>query len=99
MEVTTLQLVAASCMSSVQESWVWKLMSCEAHGESVGTIQSHGDRKGALVNTRSQPLWMGNGLSGSCGDAYLIQESIEHSHHAREETMCMVFESQTQASP
>ena len=29
-EVTTLQLVAVSCVSSVQESWVWKLMTCEA---------------------------------------------------------------------
>ena len=29
----------------------------------LGTISSHGDRQGAPVNTRSQPLRMGNGLS------------------------------------
>ena len=29
-EVTTLRLVAVSCMSSVQEFWVWKLMTCVA---------------------------------------------------------------------
>ena len=29
-EVAALRLVAVSCMSSVQESWSWKLMTCEA---------------------------------------------------------------------
>ena len=33
-----------------------------------------------------------------CGNAYLVRESLEHSHHAREETLCMVLESQAQAS-
>ena len=53
----------------------------------------------APINTRSQPLRMGNGLSGRLRGCTLDQESIEHSHHAREETVCMVLESQTQASP
>ena len=67
--------------------------------ESAGTISSHGDRQGALVNTRSQPLWMGDGLSSRLRGCTLDQECIEHSHHAREETVCMVLESQAQASP
>ena len=33
-----------------------------------------------------------------CGDAYLVRESFGHSHHAREETLCLVPESQTQTS-
>ena len=39
---------------------------------------------------------MGDGLSGRLRGCTLDQESIEHSHHAREETVCMVLESQTQ---
>ena len=62
-------------------------------------ISSHGDRQGAPVNRRSQPLWLGNGLSGWLWRCILDQESIEHSQHAREKTVCLVLESQAQASP
>ena len=33
----------------------------------------------ALLNTKSQPLWMGNGLSRRLWGCILDQESIEHS--------------------
>ena len=46
----------------------------------------------ALLSTQDLSRW---GRQWKCVSR---QESLEHSHHAREETLCMVLESQAQAS-
>ena len=100
MEVTTLQLVAVRLHELGAR--ILGLETDDVRGNMVNLLvrfRVMENRQGALVNTRSQPLWMGNGLSRRLWGCILDQESIEHSHHAREETVCMVLESQTQASP
>ena len=47
------------------------------------------------VDARSQPLWLGDGLPWRCSPS---QESFRHSHHARENKVCFVSESEAQAS-
>ena len=54
--------------------------------------------QGTPVNTRSELLWLGHGLLCRLWKCVPRKESLEHSHHAREETLCMVPESQAQTS-
>ena len=62
----------------------------------VVNLLVHEQWQSTSVNTRSEPLWLGDGLPCRQWRGILHQESVGHSHHAREETLCLVPESHSE---